>query len=1401
MPISGLKTHTIKVILPSIPLFTSIAKLTNQKSLTNLNSSQNKKSKGDDKSKAGFSPIGGPNSGVFDDHGHPINTANLFEVNYVEKNAESDDYYLDMSEGQFKQLEQFIEQSQLNQNLLPNLLEHSQPGSKPQSASMEWSKILQKLFTQEKTSISLAENKNKLLKAYRSILNLKERNWYEEVAGLYKERNMMSKATSSMTGLTFDRKLIQLQEQFRWFVSAVGNVRLNFNNSVGVHEFPPFKSSTRKSGSGGDKFDSSSASLGGKAVSVADSDEGTNQSPNRIQMMQSAIPKKSQSAFLNFKAVPQDPKLNLERELPDIFSPVWQNGFIWKGVFFRLFSKKHARKIKKEMKVLRHVAVECLQTETCFKIDTIDGTPAFMNIILPLMCTVESSSWVLLGTPVCPIKRTAQDDWTSKLAGDAAMTFKNSFLLSGITSRNFKIIHKTEEQPIQTNTFGGQSPNSGHQPINHFLMLSNVAKIVLPLPKVDVMFSLNQESNAHVTFLEYPKRGIIDPELIKRVLGYAKLEISVAALLKKDPRMENKPYHFDLLKFRRREWLIQIIYVVGREPLPSNFTRNRRAIDMISHSEKLRGKEIRGNVLVFATLMNRETLIHPYFISDSLLGLGVLESEQIDMTKNSKNKQNEPKAPTRFNRINVDDKRFQEYLTNNIGRSIDYIVDQLENTDNIINFASLKELFHRKGINMRLEWIVFIKVKNERARALLAADILARCVKKMFDDKTSRKLSRFRKLAPLNYFEASAMKEKFDELLHDKNEFLLENYYKRLLCQCLNILIKGQPDVPEEEEAFYCELSTDIFLHRMRIYDIAKRLLDTRSFDSYLSAELISTVINTGCLQAGLFLDACEYHLKLSFATEVIRQIRNDKFINWVSAYAQPIKTIDINIIFSAESYSTVRERCYLLLLKLLPTFPQQSQVPMELVVPSSLYKLRKPNSGNFECFLKEYYEFPGLEILNDWVVLLESILNGLCTCDGDQMFLIEAYLIQLVLAFFSENDLDNQLSLSILERINTYVNNSPVCSPELTITIHTWFGILSESKLFVECEQSYTMALLALHKLYGDPRGRGGVGTPWELFITWRLSILSRLQGKIHDAEYAEELFDATAMTLKDNPLNSFVGTHHVYREPFRDFMSGTSKSSKNPNYFPQKPQFKNMTIRDHPFPYWTHHLVFDENVSKIDTVNNTLQRTPYLLKWMLTHMLTFQNSGILWDTAYLRDFVLAIMQNSFSNSTSVSSLSGFSLDKGKDKNSMTDGASTPKSGILKFDKKKDRFQGGNLVQIFEKDTSTINKRELNGVVFSWGQNSDGQVGTPTSNVEELEPGKKMRIYYPKCILPLKDTIIVSVACGHTHSMAITLSRTLMAWGCNKSFQLGLGEGAPNQVYVPTVIPGMFDVSSVLQY
>lgn len=171
------------------------------------------------------------------------------------------------------------------------------------------------------------------------------------------------------------------------------------------------------------------------------------------------------------------------------------------------------------------------------------------------------------------------------------------------------------------------------------------------------------------------------------------------------------------------------------------------------------------------------------------------------------------------------------------------------------------------------------------------------------------------------------------------------------------------------------------------------------------------------------------YHLKISINYEILRQFRNDKYNYWVSKSTFQLRPNDLNIIHASNSYLTTYERCYILLLKILSGHPTNSQGSMELVLPAALYKNRRnfgypsdgPHAGGFDCFLRDYYELPDLDVLNDWIVLLESALNGLHSLDGQQNFLTEAYLLQLVLAFFGEGDYDNQLTLAILERVSAF--------------------------------------------------------------------------------------------------------------------------------------------------------------------------------------------------------------------------------------------------------------------------------------------------------------------------------------------------------------------------------------------
>lgn len=79
---------------------------------------------------------------------------------------------------------------------------------------------------------------------------------------------------------------------------------------------------------------------------------------------------------------------------------MWLKGFIWRGVYLRVVSKKQGKHVKSEMKALKHVGVEYLQNDCSFKITSIPGLSAvFINYILPLMSYVETASFILYGTP------------------------------------------------------------------------------------------------------------------------------------------------------------------------------------------------------------------------------------------------------------------------------------------------------------------------------------------------------------------------------------------------------------------------------------------------------------------------------------------------------------------------------------------------------------------------------------------------------------------------------------------------------------------------------------------------------------------------------------------------------------------------------------------------------------------------------------------------------------------------------------------------------------------------------------------------------------------------------------------------------------------------------------------
>ena len=86
--------------------------------------------------------------------------------------------------------------------------------------------------------------------------------------------------------------------------------------------------------------------------------------------------------------------------------------------------------------------------------------------------------------------------------------------------------------------------------------------------------------------------------------------------------------------------------------------------------------------------------------------------------------------------------------------------------------------------------------------------------------------------------------------------------------------------------------------------------------------------------------------------------------------------------------------------------------------------------------------------------------------------------------------------------------------------------------------------------------------------------------------------------------------------------------------------------------------------------------------------------------------------------------------------------------------------------------------------VVWSWGQNSKGQLGNGTITGS----------WVPAVIPGLAD--VVAVAAGHSHSLALDGSGRVWSWGLNTNGQIG--DGTTTNRLVPQLVPGMTGVAAI---
>lgn len=132
--------------------------------------------------------------------------------------------------------------------------------------------------------------------------------------------------------------------------------------------------------------------------------------------------------------------------------------------------------------------------------------------------------------------------------------------------------------------------------------------------------------------------------------------------------------------------------------------------------------------------------------------------------------------------------------------------------------------------------------------------------------------------------------------------------------------------------------------------------------------------------------------------------------------------------------------------------------------------------------------------------------------------------MILLLLQIFEQSLEQAKLTF---EKIMTLLNNAFAYNQESLISVYLLGGMLLEDASLEDAEQQYAIALLLCNKAYGDPRGRGCRGRPVQLFLAWRLSMLTRLQDKLIDAEFAEEIYDCALLGLGKHEMNAFASQY----------------------------------------------------------------------------------------------------------------------------------------------------------------------------------------------------------------------------------------------------------------------------------
>ena len=285
---------------------------------------------------------------------------------------------------------------------------------------------------------------------------------------------------------------------------------MNKNPIIGSHEFPNSQKNIGK-----DKF---------SLINKLNFDNEKNSIKNNFQNLSENEEFLKDDSFI-------EEKYPFCSKIPPFYSNLWLKGFIWKGLIFflidykylfiyinflkfiyfhklikffffyigvylKIISKKNRKQLKNLIQSLKNISVESYFSGNTFKINDDSKIKSsekqtknsfFLNLITPLICYIESSSWILFGSPVIIQNRINEEK-------ENLINFNNLFKNSIFSVKELNINSFTlYDCSIKSNLAVKNSLN---------LIYTNIEEILPKIPNSQFMLILHSDININIVYLD-----------------------------------------------------------------------------------------------------------------------------------------------------------------------------------------------------------------------------------------------------------------------------------------------------------------------------------------------------------------------------------------------------------------------------------------------------------------------------------------------------------------------------------------------------------------------------------------------------------------------------------------------------------------------------------------------------------------------------------------------------------------------------------------------------------------------------------------------------------------------------------------------------------------------------------